>query len=137
MGRGLVKRRGQVLMLVTPVLAVFTLLLALALSYAILTLRSMRVTAIADAAAHAGAMEIHVLPNGQVATAARAQRVAATFFANQAPSYAKLQWVKCGLAKEGPYCDVAAEVRVDFLVSTSAHVQVRSVLAYGATRGGQ
>jgi len=122
---------------VVPILAVLTLLAAFALSYGTLTLRAMRVMAVADTAAHAGAMEVHVLPDGYVMETARAERVAASFFERQAPDYATLQSVQCGVVEEGPYCDVSAEVRSGFLFTASHVVQVRSVLAYGATRGGQ
>ena len=131
------RRRGQVMVEGTLILAALTLLAAFALSYGTLTLRAMRVMAIADASAHAGAMDVHVLPNGDVTETDRAARTAADYFARQAPAYARLQYVQCGATETGPYCDVAVVVRTDFVFPASHVVQVRSVLAYGATRGGQ
>lgn len=131
------RQRGQVLAFVTPIIAVFTLLAALALSYGTLTLRAMRAMAVADTAAHAGAMEIHVLPNGKIVDTAAAERVAARAFAAQAPSYARLQSVQCGYSQQGPFCDLTVLVHSNFLFSAEHVVEVRSVLAYGVTRGGQ
>jgi len=130
-------QRGQVMVIVVPILAVLTLMAAYALSYGTLTLRAMRVMAIADTAAHAGAMDIHVLPNGRVTETARAERTAADYFNRQAPGYARLQSVRCGVTNIGPYCDISAVVHTGFVFSASHVVSVRSVLAYGATRGGQ
>ncbi len=130
-------QRGQVMVMVVPILAVLTLMAAYALSYGTLTLRAMRVMAIADTSAHAGAMDVHVLPNGRVMETTRAERTAADYFARQAPGYARLQSVHCGVTQMGPYCDVSAVVHAGFVFSASYVVQVRSVLAYGATRGGQ
>lgn len=130
-------QRGQVMVMVVPILAVLTLMAAYALSYGTLTLRAMRVTAIADESAHAGAMDIHVLPNGRVTETSHAEQTAADYFSRQAPGYARLQSVRCGVTTLGPYCDVTAVVHTGFVFSATHVVQVRSVLAYGATRGGQ
>ncbi len=131
------RQRGQVMVAVVPILAVLTLMAGYALSYGTLTLRAMRVMSIADVSAHAGAMDIHVLPNGKVTGTSHAERTAAEYFNRQAPGYARLQSVQCGVTSQGPYCDVAVLVRSDFVFSASHVVNVRSVLAYGATRGGQ
>ncbi len=131
------RQRGQVMVAVVPILVVLTLMAGYALSYGTLTLRAMRVMSIADVSAHAGAMDVHVLPNGRVTGTSRAEHTAADYFSRQAPGYARLQSVRCGVTKLGPYCDVSAVVHTDFVFSASHVVQVRSVLAYGATRGGQ
>jgi len=131
------RARGQVMPVVTIILAALIVMMGMALSYGTLTLRAMRVTSVADAAAHAGAMEVHVLPNGKVVTTDKAERVAASFFAAQAPGYARLRAVRCGVVDNLPYCDISAEVHTTFMFSASHMVEVRSVLAYGATRGGQ
>ena len=130
--------RGQVMPMVALALAVLVLLAGFSLSYALLTQRAMRVAAVADVAAHAGAMEVHIEPDGQVTTTSRAEDVAQAYFLAQAPDYASLQAVQCGLTGDGePYCDITATVKATFLRSATHIVHVRSVLSFGATRGRQ
>lgn len=128
---------GQVLALVAVVLAGMAIFIALVLSYGTLTLRVMHTMAAADAAAHAGAMEVHVLPNGRIETSRRAEDVTASMFIEQAPSYARLRSVTCGLVDEKPYCDLTVHIVSDTFLPVSTNVNVRAVLAYGTTRGEQ
>lgn len=130
--------RGQVLPYVALALAFLVMVAAFALSYATLSIRVIHVTAIADTAAHAGAMEVRVLPNGKILPSSHAVSTVRRVFYEQAPPYATLQGVQCGLlpTKE-PYCDVVVSVRSKFLLAAHSTVRVRSVLAYGVTRSKQ
>lgn len=126
--------RGQIMPWLAVMLPIVVLLLLFAISYGTITLRAMRVMAAADLAAHAGAQAVRLWPNGRLRDGRQAEETAARFFRAQAPSYARLQGVQCGVMDAGPYCEVTAHVPGGFFLAPDRVVQARAVLAYGTTR---
>jgi len=133
------KEKGQSTTLFAVVLPAIVILLIVALDSIGTTNRLMEGLAVTDLAAHAGAQEIKVLPNGVIQPAASADQVAIAYFNRQAPRYVQLVSVWCGLVNKRPACIMISRVQdVGFLLGNQ-YITVRSVayLVYGVTRGDQ
>ncbi len=123
--------------IIMSVMAVFILGL---LAYLITNSRMMDVIAVADLAAHAGAQEIIVQPDGSLEGLSQGSNVAQAYFEMQAPTYAHLVSVACGVFDERPGCQVQAQVQTPsylFFPSRMATVNAIGYLAYGVTEGDQ
>ena len=132
----ILRPRGQVFPLMALFLSALLILVMAALSYGVLTVRLMDALGAADLAAHAGAMQIHVLPDGRYESR-RAERVAREVFTRHHLPYAHLQGVTCGVdARERPWCEVVVEVE-GALWAPNRTIHARSVLAAGVTREDQ
>ncbi|NPV87868.1 MAG: hypothetical protein HPY45_17865 [Anaerolineae bacterium] len=134
------RERGQAIAL----FALFTMAMALlalaALDYAVSSARTMETVAAADLAAHAGAMEVKLLPNGKIENRQdRAEEIAARYFNAQRPRHASLSNVRCGAFDGRPGCMVEAVTRSPgmFLFQREIQVQAIGYLAYGVLRDDQ
>ncbi len=67
-----------------------------------------RVPAIADLSAHAGAQEVAVRPDGVLYVTSVGERAAASYFLHQAPAHITLGGVSCGRHQGCPACLVTA-----------------------------
>ena len=133
------KEKGQSTTIFAVVLPAIVILLIVALDSIGTTARLMEGLAVTDLAAHAGAQEIQVLPNGVIQPTASADQVAIAYFNRQAPRYVQLESVSCGLVSKRPACILISRVQeVGFLLGNQ-YITVRSVayLVYGVTRGDQ
>lgn len=132
-----VSERGQsitLFALMLPLMAVFILGL---FDYMVTSARTMEAVAVADLSAHAGAQEVHLLPNGKILSdVPSAERVAADYFRMQTPSYVQLVSVVCGDTVERPFCRVSARVNSAGYLFASRPITVHAVgyLAWGVTR---
>ena len=131
--------RGQSVLLFAVLMPLMSLFLLGILDYMVTNARTMETVGIADLAAHAGAQEIMVLPDGTIRTARGGNRIAAQYFNAQRPSYARLTSVSCGRHQGRPACQVNARVRSAGYLLPSRWVTVRAIgyLAHGVTRGDQ
>ncbi len=127
--------KGQVFPLVALSLGALLVLIMAALSYGVLTARLMDTLGATQLAAHAGAMAIHVLPDGRYQLA-NSERVARDVFAQHRLPYASLESVTCGLDQGRPWCEVAARVE-GVLLAPGMTVHSRAILVPGITREGQ
>lgn len=129
--------RGQsiaLFALMLPLIAVFILGL---FDYMVTSARTMEAVAAADLAAHAGAQEVYLLPNGKILSdVPAAERIAADYFRMQAPQYVQLVNVVCGDTVDRPFCRVSARVNSAGYLFVSRSITVHSVgyLAWGVTR---
>lgn len=132
-------QRGQSIVLFAILMPVMSLFLLGILDYMVTNLRVMEVVATADLAAHAGAQEITVLPDGTITVTTAGNAVAATYFHAQRPGYAQLRSVSCGRHQGRPACFVTAQVRSAGYLIPARWVTVRAIgyLAHGVTRGDQ
>lgn len=120
--------------LMLPLMAVFILGL---FDYMVTNARAMEAVGVADLSAHAGAQEIHLLPNGKILSdVPSAERVAADYFRMQAPSYVQFVSVVCGDTSERPFCRVTARVKSAGYLFPPRPITVHAVgyLAWGVTR---
>jgi hypothetical protein len=122
--------------LLLPVVALF---LVGILDYMVTNARVMELVAAADLAAHAGAQEIAVRPDGTLAGLAEGQAVAGLYFQIQAPSEAQLLGVACGGTQGEPACQVWAQTpSAGYLIpERQIRVDATGYLAQGVTRGDQ
>ncbi len=132
-----VSEKGQsitLFALMLPLMAVFILGL---FDYMVTSARTMEAVAVADLSAHAGAQEVHLLPNGKILSdVPSAERIAADYFRMQTPSYVQLVSVVCGDTVERPFCRVSARVNSAGYLFASRPITVHAVgyLAWGVTR---
>jgi len=131
--------RGQSILLfaiLTPVMSLFLLGI---LDYTVTNARVMETVAVADLAAHAGAQEITVLPDGMITATTAGNGIAATYFNAQRPGYAQLISVSCGRHQGRPACFVQAQTRSAGYLLPARWVTVRAIgyLAHGVTRDDQ
>jgi hypothetical protein len=131
--------RGQSILLFAILMPVMSLFLLGILDYMVTNARVMETVAVADLAAHAGAQEITVLPNGTITAIAGGNGIAATYFNVQRPGYAHLVSVSCGRHQGRPACFVQAQTRSAGYLLPARWVTVRAIgyLAHGVTRGDQ
>jgi len=131
--------RGQSMLLFAVLLPLMALFLLGILDYMVTNARVMETVAAADLAAHAGAQEITVLPNGQIMTTTKGNGIAASYFNSQSPEYAHLSSVSCGRHQGRPACIVQAQVKSAGFLLPSRQVTVNAIgyLAHGITRGDQ
>lgn len=133
------KERGQAVLLFAVLLPIMALFLLGILDYMLTNARVMETVAVADLAAHAGAQEITVLPNGVIIATTRGNGIAASYFNSQAPGYAHLSFVSCGLHQNRPACIVNAQVQSTGYLFPRRWINVNAIgyLAHGVTRGDQ
>jgi Flp pilus assembly protein TadG len=131
--------RGQSILLFAILMPVMSLFLLGILDYMVTNARVMETVAVADLAAHAGAQEITVLPDGMITATTAGNAIAATYFNAQRPSYAHLISVACGRHQDRPACFVQAQTRSAGYLLPGRWVTVRAIgyLAHGVTRGDQ
>ena len=131
--------RGQSILLFAILLPLTAVFLLGILDYMLTNARVMETVAVADLAAHAGAQEITVLPNGTITATAGGDVIAAEYFNTQRPAQARLISVVCGRHQARPACLVTAETRSAGYLLPARCVTVRAVgyLAHGVTRGDQ
>jgi Flp pilus assembly protein TadG len=131
--------RGQSILLFAVLLPVTALFLLGILDYMQTNARVMETVAVADLAAHAGAQEITVLPNGVITATTQGNRIAASYFNSQTPGYSYLTNVSCGRYQNRPACLVQAQVKSTGYLLPSRWVTVNAIgyLAHGVTRGDQ
>lgn len=101
--------------------------------------RVMAAIAAADLAAHAGAQEVKVQPNGAIIIDDGASAVAADYFHMQQTSFMSLTAVACGMSNERPSCTVQVKVRSANILIHKGDITVnaRGYLVYGVTRPDQ
>jgi len=100
----------------------------------------METVASADLAAHAGAQQVFILPDGSFEMDVKAaQGTAAAYFTGQAPEEAALGTVSCGLQQERPACQVVATVLSAGYLLPQQSIGVHAVgyLVYGVTEEAQ
>ena len=131
--------RGQSTLLFAILLPIMALFLLGILDYMITNARAMETVAAADLAAHAGAQEIIVLPNGVIKATSRGRSVAAGYFNSQSPAYAHLSAVTCGRFQNRPACLVRVQVQSAGYLLPRRWIAVSAIgyLANGVTRGDQ
>lgn len=131
--------RGQSILLYAVLMPIMALFLLGILDYMVTNARVMETVAVADLAAHAGAQEITVLPNGVITTTTKGNSIATQYFNSQASGYTHLSLVSCGRYQERPACIVQAQVKSAGYLLPSRWVNVNAIgyLAHGVTRGDQ
>src|SRR5512137_1011705 len=131
--------RGQSILLFAILMPVMSLFLLGILDYMVTNARVMETVAVADLAAHAGAQEITVLPNGLIIATTRGNGIAASYFNSQTPGYAHLSLVTCGRHQNRPACIVNAQVQSAGFLFPRRWINVNAIgyLAHGVTRGDQ
>jgi Flp pilus assembly protein TadG len=131
--------RGQSILLFAILLPLMSLFLLGILDYMVTNARVMETVAAADLAAHAGAQEITVLPNGVITATTRGNGIAANYFNSQSPEYARLTFVTCGRHQGRPACVVRAQVESAGYLIPRRMVTISAIgyLAHGVTRGDQ
>src|SRR5512141_2148525 len=103
--------RGQSVLLFAILIPLMSLFLLGILDYMVTNARVMETVAVADLAAHAGAQEITVLPNGVITATTKGNGIAAQYFNSQASGYTHLSLVTCGRYQGRPACIVRAQVK--------------------------
>ena len=131
--------RGQSVLLFAVLMPIMALFLLGILDYMVTNARVMETVAAADLAAHAGAQEISVLPNGTIIATTRGNSIAASYFNSQIPGHAHLSSVSCGRQQNRPACIVQAQVQSAGYLLPSRWITVNAIgyLAQGVTRGDQ
>lgn len=131
--------RGQSILLFAILMPLMSLFLLGILDYMVTNARVMETVAAADLAAHAGAQEITVLPNGTITATTAGNGIAATYFNAQRLASAQLLSVSCGRHQGRPACFLTAQVRSAGYLLPSRWVRVQAIgyLAHGVTRGDQ
>lgn len=133
------QEQGQAMVAFALLLPVMALFMVGVLDYMVTNARAMEVVAAADLAAHAGAQEITVHPDGTLASLPQGQAVAEVYFRIQAPSEAQFLGASCGLFQGQPACQVQAQMPSAGYLIPQRQIQVSAIgyLAQGVTRGGQ
>jgi len=131
--------RAQSILLFAILMPLMSLFLLGILDTMITNARVMETVAAADLAAHAGAQEITVLPNGVISATPAGNGIAAQYFNAQRAGHAQLTSVSCGRYHDRPACLVVARTRSAGYLLPTRWVTVRAIgyLAHGVTRGDQ
>ena len=131
--------RGQSILLFAILLPLMSLFLLGILDYMVTNARVMETVAAADLAAHAGAQEITVLPDGTITATEAGNGIAVWYFNTQRPTYALLTSVSCGRHQGRPACLLEAQTRSAGILLPARWIMVRAIgyLAHGVTRGDQ
>ena len=131
--------RGQSILLFAFLMPLMALLLLGILDYMVTNARVMETVAAADLAAHAGAQEITVLPDGMITATTAGNDIAAMYFNVQRPGNSQLISASCGRHQDRPACFVEARTRSAGYLLPARWVTVRAIgyLAHGVTRGDQ
>lgn len=131
---------GQAIALFALVIAVTTLFALGIIDYMVTNVRVMETVAAVDLAAHAGAQEIQVYPNGDLdARSGLARNTVFSYFAAQAPEGAVLSAVSCSLIENRPACRATAVVQSAGILIPKRWISVTATgfLAYGVTEDDQ
>lgn len=133
------KEKGQAVALfalLVPLMSIFAVLL---MEYMVSSARVMDTVAATDLAAHAGAQEIALEPDGTIYVTGRGEQVAASYFAAQGLPYAHLAYVQCGRFYDRPACRVGATVETPGWLLPKKYLDVNAIgyLAHGVTREDQ
>jgi Flp pilus assembly protein TadG len=133
------RQQGQAIVLFALLLPVMALFLVGILDYMVTNARVMEIVAAADLAAHAGAQEIVVRPDGRLAGLAEGQAVAGLYFRAQAPSSAQFLGASCGQKQGQPACQVSAQIPSAGYLIPRRQIQISATgyLSQGVTRGDQ
>ena len=109
------------------------------LDYMVTNARVMETVAAADLAAHAGAQEITVLPDGTITATQAGDGIARRYLVAQRPNYSQLVFVSCGRHQGRPACLLEAQTRSACILLPARWVTVRAIgyLAHCVTRGDQ
>jgi hypothetical protein len=93
----------------------------------------------ADLAAHAGAQEINLQPDGSLIGTSQGSEIAAMYFQRQAPGHTKLASTACGRYQGRPGCQVQVQVRSAGYLIPARWITVNAIgyMAYGVTEGDQ
>ncbi len=132
--------RGQSIALFAVLIPVTTLFILLIMDFMVTNVRVMETVAAADLAAHAGAQQVIILPDGSFEiNAAAAQGTVQAYFVVQAPNEATLNAVSCSLQQSRPACQVSASVQSAGYLLPQQMISVHAVgyLAYGVTQEDQ
>ncbi len=131
--------RGQSIAFFAILLPIMSLFLLGILDYMVTNARVMEAVAAADLAAHAGAQEITVLPDGTITATTAGNGIATNYFNSQQPGTTQLTSVSCGRHQGRPACYVTAQVRSAGYLLPTRWVTVRAIgyLAHGVTREDQ
>lgn len=131
--------RGQSILLFAILMPLMSLFLLGILDYMVTNSRVMETVAAADLAAHAGAQEITVLPDGTITATTAGDGIASTYFNSQRPNSSRLSSVSCGRHQGRPACYVTAQVQSAGYLFPARWVTVRAIgyLAHGVTREDQ
>jgi Flp pilus assembly protein TadG len=131
--------RGQSILLFAILIPVMSLFLLGILDYMVTNARVMETVTAADLAAHAGAQEITVLPDGSITATTAGNGIAATYFNAQRPAFAQLISASCGRHQGRPACFVTAQTRSAGYLLPARWITVRAIgyLAHGVTRSDQ
>lgn len=134
-----VNERGQSILLFAILMPLMSLFLLGILDYMVTNARVMEAVAAADLAAHAGAQEITVLPDGTITATTAGDGIASTYFNSQRPDSSHLTSVSCGRHQGRPACYLTAQVRSAGYLFPARWVTVRAIgyLAHGVTREDQ
>jgi Flp pilus assembly protein TadG len=132
-----IKEHGQSVALFAILMPIMSLFLLGILDYMVTNARVM--VAAADLAAHAGAQEITVLPDGTITATTAGNGIAANYFNSQRPGSAQLTAVSCGRHQGRPACYLTAQVRSAGYLLPTRWVTVRAIgyLVHGVTREDQ
>ncbi len=133
------REQGQAIVIFTLLVPAMALFLIGILDYMVTNARVMEVVAAADLAAHAGAHEILVNPDGTLANLAEGQAVAELYFRVQAPTEAHLLGIACGQTQGRPACQVWTQMPSAGYLIPQRQIQISAIgyLAPGVTRGDQ
>ncbi|MDT8899595.1 pilus assembly protein TadG-related protein (plasmid) [Thermanaerothrix sp. 4228-RoL] len=128
--------RGQSAVLFAFVMLAMVLFTLFVIDYAVTTARSMETISAADLAAHAGAQDIRVLPNGKIVGSSQGAATAYAYFSRQKPPYASFRSASCGTINGRPGCLVVATTRSPGFFLPPREIEIRAVgyLIYGTTR---
>lgn len=131
--------RGQSILLFAVLLPLMAVFLLGILDYMVTNARTMETVAAVDLAAHAGAQEITVRPDGVISATSAGNAIAVDYFNAQRPAHAQLISVSCGRHQGRPACFVSARTRSAGYLLPARWVTVRAIgyLAHGVTRGDQ
>lgn len=130
---------GQSVMLFALLMPIMALFLIGVLDYMVTNARLMDTIAVADLAAHAGAQEVIVLPDGTLTVSSQGDAIAASYFNAQAPDQAVLTSASCGIHQGRPACWLQAQVRSAGYLLPRRWITVNAIgyLAHGVTHGDQ
>ena len=130
---------GQAAALFAIVLALMAIFTIGLLEYMTTNAQVQDAVAIADLAAHAGAMEITVRPSGEIYSTGEGAAIAERYFRMKAPSHVHFGGASCGLFQGRPGCRVTAMVQSTGYLLPRQWITVNAIgyLANGVTRGDQ
>lgn len=133
------RQQGQAIVLFALLLPVVVLFLVGVLDYMVTNVPVTEVIAAADLAAHAGAQEILVRPDGTLEGLAEGQALAALYFRAQAPPDARLLSTSCGQTQGHLSCQVWAQTLSAGYLIPRRQIQISAIgyLAHGVTRDDQ